>query len=491
MVSAAGAAKKGGTLTLGTSQTITTLDPAKPGLLNDRSPWVGLWSALVKFSPKMEVMPDLAESWEVTPDGLVYTFKLRKGVKFHNGRDFTADDVKFTLERIADPQTASVFAGRSLPEFDKIEVIDPSTVKLTNKHPYAPQLDGLVACKIIAKENVADLNTNPIGTGPFQFVENLQDDHLTLKRFPGYFNADQTYLDQFTIKIVKDPTALQQAFLAGQVDMIWQLPARDADQVQKNQNMTIITPAVESFVGWLMYDMAQPPFNDKKARQAANFATDRKSIVDVAFFGRYKQHDANTPLAQSHWAFNSGVKGYTYDLKKAKDLFDAAGVQPGSTITYQCLTTANPEWVTIGEIFQQSYQEIGLNVEIKKYDLSAWLDVFVPPGTKTWPARIITNGITAGPDPALVMTYFLTGVPSNYQHYANDQVNDLLTQGRQLLDRDKRKGIYGEIQTIFDDDPPGIFPYFQPFMYGTYKYVQNFYAESGGEPHWENSWLSK
>ena len=97
-------------------------------------------------------------------------------------------------------------------------------MKLTNKHPYAPQLDGLVACKIVAKENIADLNTNPIGTGPFQFVENVQDDHLTLKRFPGYYNADQTYLDQFTIKIVKDPTALQQALLAGQVDMIWPVP---------------------------------------------------------------------------------------------------------------------------------------------------------------------------------------------------------------------------------------------------------------------------
>ena len=287
-------------------------DPAKPGLLNDRSPWVGLWSALVKFSPKMEVMPDLAESWEVTPDGLVYTFKLRKGVKFHNGRDFTADDVKFHLERIADPQTASVFAGRSLPELDKVEVIDPSTVKLTNKHPYAPQLDGLVACKIIAKENVADLNTNPIGTGPFQFVENVQDDHLTLKRYPGYFNADQTYLDQFTMKIAQGfrPHSSRRSLAETGRHKIWQLPAprRRPGAEQPEHDKIIHTGGRKLLFGWLMYDMSQPPFNDQKARQAANFATDRKSIVDVAFFGRYKQHDPNTPFAQSHWAFNSASK---------------------------------------------------------------------------------------------------------------------------------------------------------------------------------------
>ncbi|MEA2583291.1 MAG: peptide/nickel transport system substrate-binding protein, partial [Thermomicrobiales bacterium] len=174
--------KKGGTYTFGTGQGFTTLDPHKPGLLNDQSSHAGIWNGLFKMNDNMEVQPDLAESWE-NPDPLTYIFHLRTGVKFHNSREMTADDVVFSLDRVKDTATGSRWASFALAQYDHAEAVDPSTVKIVNKNPFPAQVASLTKVKIVAKENVDAIGEKPIGTGPFTVKEFVQDDRVVLARF--------------------------------------------------------------------------------------------------------------------------------------------------------------------------------------------------------------------------------------------------------------------------------------------------------------------
>src|SRR5919202_6331032 len=485
-----GTPKRGGTYTFGTGQGFTTLDPHKPGLLNDQNVHHGLFDGLVRMNEAMEPQPALAESWEVV-DPQTYVFKLRRGVKFHHGREMTADDVKFSLDRVADPATASRWATFSLLQYDHSEVVDPTTIKLVNKNPFAPQIDGLAKLMIVAKENVADVGTQPIGTGPFQFGEYVQDDHLTIKRFADYWDKEHVYLDQVVLKTIKDATAVVQALKTGGVDSVWQLSTPHADEVAKDPNLALYHGQKNAVVQMLMIDNNQPPFNDVRVRQALSYATDRKSINEVAFYGQFLTHEYDVPLPEDNWAFKQKLTKADYDLNKAKQLFDAAGVSSGTTLTFQAISTANPEWVTTGEIIQQSLSKIGLKVNIEKVDLAAWAAVFAPPQDKQWAARIITNGNVGYSDPFFFLVTLQSKSSTNYNHYKNDQVDDLLARAQTTLDRDQRTSLYAQAQELIAKEVPCPFPYTQVGLYGVTRALKGFYAEADWVPHYENAWLDR
>ncbi len=481
--------KKGGIYTFGTGQGFTTLDPHKPGLLNDQNLFNALWNGLVKMTENMEVIPDLAERWE-NPDPLTYVFYLRKGVKFHNGREMTADDVVFTLDRIADPATGSRWAPFSLPHYDHAEAVDQYAVKLVNKNPFPAQIANLTKVKIVAKENVDAIGEHPIGTGPFLFKEHVQDDRVVLERFPDYWDAENVHLDGVILKTVKDPTAIVQALKAGGVDSVWQMSTREADGVASDPDLELYTSKQHAVVQQLMVDNAQPPFNDPRARKALSYATDREAINEVAFFGYFEPHWYDVPLPSNHPYFNPDIPKAEYDLQKAKELFEAAGVTRKSKLTYQAISTTNPEWVVVGEILQQSLAEIGITVEIEKLDLAAWRDVFVPADQKSWPARIISNGNVGHADPSTFFTNFQK-VSTNFNHYQNGQVQELLDKAATAIDPEERKSLYFQAQMLMAEDPPCPFPYVQHGLYGKTKALKNFYAESDWVPHFENAWLDR
>jgi peptide/nickel transport system substrate-binding protein len=482
--------KRGGTYTFGTGQGFTTLDPHKPGLLNDQNAHHGLFDGLVRMNEAMEPQPALAESWQVI-DPQTYIFKLRTGVKFHNGREMTAEDVKFSLDRVADPATTSRWSAFSLPQYDHTEVVDPTTIKLVNKNPFAPQIDGLAKVMIVAKENVADIGTQPIGTGAFQFGEYVQDDHLSMKRFADYWDKDHVYLDQVVLKTIKDATAVVQALKTGGVDSVWQLSTPHADEVAKDPNLALYHGQKNAVVQMLMVDNNQPPFNDVRVRQALSYATDRKAINEVAFYGQFLTHEYDVPLPEDNWAFNKNLMKAEYDLNKAKQLFDAAGVSSGTTLTFQAISTANPEWVTTGEIIQQSLSKIGLKVNIDKVDLAAWAAVFAPPQDKQWGARVITNGNVGYSDPFFFLVTLQSKSSTNYNHYKNDQVDDLLARAQTTLDRDQRMSLYAQAQELIAKEVPCPFPYTQVGLYGVTKALKGFYAEADWVPHFENAWLDR
>ncbi len=481
--------KSGGTYIFGTGQSFTTLDPHIPGLLNDQNAFSGLWNGLVKMSEDMELQPDLAESWE-NPDPLTYVFHLRKGVLFHNGRELTADDVVFTLDRVADTATGSRWASFALPQYDHSEAIDPYTVRIVNSNPFPAQLPNLTKVKIVASENVGEIGENPIGTGAFRLVEYVMDDRVVLERFPEHWDAANVYLDGVTLKTVADATAIVQALRSGDVDSIWQISTRDAGAVQDTDGLEIYTGTQHAVVQQLMIDNSQPPFDNPLARKALSFATDREAINEVAFFGFFEPHWYDVPLPSNHWAFNADLPQAAYDLDQAKELFEAAGVTSDTVITYQAISTANPEWVVVGEILQQSLQEIGLKMEIELLDLAAWVDVFVPPSEKSWPARVISNGNVGHADPASFFNGF-RDVPQNYNKYQNAAAQDLMDQAEIEIDEATRLSLYHQAQVLIAEDPPCPFPYVQHGLYGKTTALRGFYAESDWVPHYEHAWLDR
>jgi peptide/nickel transport system substrate-binding protein len=486
----AGTPKRGGTFTFGTGQGFTTLDPHKAVLLNDQNVHLGLFDGLVRMNEAMEPQPALAESWELV-DPLTYVFKLRPGVKFHNGREMSAADVKFTLDRIADPATASLWASFSLPQYDHSEVVDPTTIKLVNKNPFAPQIDGLAKVMIVAQENMREVGVQPIGTGPFQFGEYVQDDHLTLKRFPDYWDKDHVYLDQVVLKTIKDATAVAAALKTGAVDSVWQLSTPHAEEVVKDSNLALYHGQKNAVVQMLIVDNNQPPFNDVRVRQALSLATDRKAINEVAFYGQFQTHEYDVPLPADNWAFDKNLGKTDYDLNKAKQLFDAAGVSAGTTLTFQALSTANPEWVTTGEIIQQSLSKIGIKVNIDKLDLAAAAAVFIPPQDKQWGARIITTGNIGYSDPFFFLVTLQSKSSTNFTHYKNEQVDELLDKAQTILERDQRMSLYAQAQELIAKDVPCLFPYVQVGLYGVTKALKGFYAEADWVPHYGNAWLER
>jgi peptide/nickel transport system substrate-binding protein len=319
----------------------------------------------------------------------------------------------------------------------------------------------------------------------------VQDDHLTLKRFPDYWDKDHVYLDQVVLKTIKDATAVVQALKTGGVDSVWQLSTPHADEVIKDPNLALYHGQKNAVVQMLMIDNNQPPFNDVRVRQALSLATDRKAINDVAFYGQFQTHEYDVPLPEDNWAFNKHLAKAEYDLNKAKQLFDAAGVASGTTLTFQAISTANPEWVTTGEIIQQSLSKIGLKVNIDKLDLAAWAAIFAPPQDKQWAARIITNGNVGYSDPFFFLVTLQSGSSSNYNHYKNDQVDELLSKAQTTLERDQRMSLYAQAQELIAKDVPCPLPYVQVGLYGVTRALKGFYAEADWVPHYENAWLER
>jgi peptide/nickel transport system substrate-binding protein len=436
----------------------------------------------------MEVQPDLAESWE-NPDPLTYIFHLRPGVRFHNGREMTADDVVFTFERVVNPDTGSRWASFSLPEFESVEAVDAATVRLVNKNPFPAQISNLTKVKIVAEENADAIAEEPIGTGPFSLVEYVQDDRVVLERFADYWDAANVYLDGVTVRTVADPTAIVQALRTGDVDSIWQMSTRDADSVAADPNLELYTGAQHAVVQQLMIDNSQPPFDNPVARKALSFATDRETINEIAFFGYFEPHWYDNPLPSNHPYFNPDTPPAEYNLERARELFAEAGVTGETVITYQAISTTNPEWVVVGEILQQSLAEIGLTMEIERLDLAAWLDVFVPVENE-WPARVISNGNVGHADPSTFFNNF-RDVPQNYNRYANTAAQELMDQAEVTVDEEERRSLYFEAQLLMAEDPPCPFPYVQHGLYGKTRALKGFYAESDWVPHFEHAWLER
>ncbi|CUH68359.1 Glutathione-binding protein GsiB precursor [Thalassovita gelatinovora] len=467
----------GGTLKVGIASTNVTngLDPHV--LQGFYTEWVlgQVGEGLLNYDINLNLVPWLAKSWTISEDGLVYTFDLQEGVKFHNGREMTAEDVKFSIERILDPNTGSR-RRVALEPVDHVEVIDNYTVALHLNAPFAPLLSNLagVWAAIIPPESVnADGTiTQPIGTGPFTYVEWVKNDHLTVSKFADYWQADAPHVDEIVFLPVSDDAARMTALRTGAVDIITSVPAQLLPSLLADTDRGFEIKA-EQGNKWRIAIMnnAAAPFDNVLVRQAVDAALDREEIMLARTFG-FGHVDNQTWDKNSFWRMDGPAP--VRDLDRVKALLTEAGYPDGLPITIESRST----YLDDAQMVQAQLIEAGFDAKI---EVSDWAALKERMKAGEYHMVISGAGWYADPDSRYGRFYVKSG-PANYfaGGYENAEVEALIAQGRVESDAAARKAIYQKVFDIIQAEVPHSMLYFAPKTLAWRSDVKDFRTDREG-----------
>ena len=468
------AQKTGGILRAGMQTDPVGLDPHVTEATSTRNQLENVYDTLVKFDSKGKIVPSLARSWRVSTDAKTWTFSLRSGVKFHNGRTFVADDVVYSINRIKDPTVKSPRA-EDFAVISSVTVSNASTVVMKLQKPFAPLLAKLALSLnvIVAKEAIATINSKPIGTGPFSFVEYIPNTRMVLKRNPDYYERDAKgnklpYLDGITYTYLPDPTARTTALRTGQVDWIEYVPAADVTTLRKDASVQIVGGLSANFRA-LYLNLKQKPLDDVRVRQAIAYAIDPQEVVDVALFGTGGVAAKGTTIpAGNFYAFDRSPYGRP-NLERAKALLKEAGLPNGFTLDLK-VTSTYDFLRTPAEVIQAQLQKIGIKVNIQAEEWSVYLPNYLK---ANYMATVIGNSGLSDPDDYLY-NIFQSESGGKYNNFSDVELDKLLEQGRLVADQNKRKAIYDAVQARVLQLVPMVFLFHSAQYEGLGKSVKGF-----------------
>jgi peptide/nickel transport system substrate-binding protein len=473
--------KRGGTLIVGLSGDLPTLNPGLTTIPNVFAVAGCLFNSLISLDFNMNPVPDLAESWKISPDGKKYTFKLFKNVKWHDGKPFTSADVKFTFEKILIP-----FHPRGKAAFESVESIDttdPYTVVFNLKYAFAPLFSTLVINlgPILPKHlyEGTDVVKNPrnmdkpIGTGPFKFQEWAKGSHIILTRNENYFKKGKPYLNRVIFKIINDINSRTMAMEKGEIDvMLWYgMPLHEVQRLKGDPNIAVVDPPTNILASILMINMnlRNPILKNQKVREALAYAIDKDVIVQRASYGLGKVATGPIP-ASFPWAYTNNVKKYSHNPTQANQLLDEAGFPKGAdgkrfkiSLIYQ---SGMYEAVKTAEIVVEQLKEVGIDLVLKSVDTPTFSDaVFM-----RWDFDMAMERYASGPDPAigvqrLYVTSNIRKVPgSNCMGYSNKEVDALFDEAARVRNMKKRGELYTEVQKILTNELPCLWIFEMPFL---------------------------
>jgi peptide/nickel transport system substrate-binding protein len=443
--------KSGGTLVFGMEEDIVSADTHRPTSRAARRFIQFYADNLVGITNTYEIVPNLAESWELSRNGLEYTFRLRKGVKFHNGRELTAEDVKFNFERILDPKTAAAAKGY-YDMVKSIQVVDRYTVKFIFNKPCGAFLSivGDTSAGIIARESVKQDGTitNPIGTGPFEFVEWKPGVHIKMKKNKNYWVKGIPYVDELLIRILIDPVARLNALKAGDVDITHNLPVSDILQYQKTppKDFSILMGPTGG-AHFISLNLGKPPFNDVRVRKALAYGINKKEMLQAMYQG-YGEVVNQLFVKGGPWYLD--IPDYTQDKEKARALLKE--VYPNGVDVR--LTQANSSLIDLvgAQVVQEQLKDVGFRIDFDVVDMAT---VYARARAGQFVARMDNFG--ALPDPHILYPWFFVKDAPYHRMvgngYDNPKVNELLEKGGMASDYKERKRLYTEAAKIilFDD----------------------------------------
>jgi len=470
--------KRGGTLVLGTTSGLVEFNPWLT--LSPQSNFVSgqVMNSLVYMNSEFEIVPDLAESWEISPDGLSYTFHLVHNATFHDGVPFTSADVKYTFEEVA-TTTKSAYIYEDI--LTRVDTPDNYTAILRLSKPCPFFMDmigtiyksgGILPKHLYEGTNVVEnpYNKEPIGTGPFKFVEWKKGEKCVMDRNPNYFKTDEwgnqlPYLDGVVIAVISDPDAMFTAFEAGEVD-IWPIvetPRYDDLEAISGVALTIKGGWGYQVVAQAFLNHQEFPTNNLEVRKALAHAADRELVIEAAYAGR--ADIANTPLYTISPYHNPNVPGYEYDPAKAEQILDDAGFPRGTDgWRFDGLEVELASDITRGleykaaEILTDNFRSIGINVKQLALDYPMFCDTMAEHSVNIWGAFY-----SSGPDPSLgsptrTMHSELTqGAWANVGLYNNSRVDELLDAAMYEQDQVKRTAMWHEVQQIAYEDVFAVF----------------------------------
>jgi peptide/nickel transport system substrate-binding protein len=431
-------------LTLGMVLEPPHLDPtAGAAAAIDEVVYANVFEGLTRIGSKGEVLPDLAESWTVSDDGTVYTFKLHSGVKFHDGTTFDANDVKFSLDRARGAD--SVNAQKQLfAHIKEVTVVDPTTVKVTLDQPQGDFLYdmGWGDAVIVAPESAAGNKEKPVGTGPFKFDHWAKGSEITLVKNPDYWGKPVA-LDKAVFRVIPDAAAAIPALLSGDVQAFPNAPVGDAlSQLQADPNLKVVIGTTEGET-IMSINNKKPPFDKLAVRQALASAIDRKAVIAAASYGLGTPIGSHFSPADAGYVDLTGV--YPHDIAKAKEYLKEAGLPNGFKATLKLPPT--PYARDGGQVIQSELKEIGVDLEIIPVEWPVWLkQVFTD---KDYDLTIISHT-----EPADIGIY---ARPGYYFQYDNPKFNDVIAELSKTVDQKKRLELLGEAQKILAHDVPAVY----------------------------------
>lgn len=465
----------------------TTLDPAKwhygaDSILGD------LFSGLVKLTTDIQVIPDLAESWTVSPDGKVYTFKLRQGVTFHNGKPFTAHDVKYSWDRACDPDTesdtaetylgdivgvAEVISGAET-EISGVEVIDDFTLEVTldEAKAYFPYKLAYVTSWIVDSETIDDIEDAPNGTGPFKMVKHEEEELMILARNENYYR-DFVNLEYIVYLIYQGYSI--RLYESGDIDMVY-VDEELIDRAEDPQDPLFgnVQTTSDLCTYQVTFDVTRPPFDELEVREAFTKAIDKDRYNDVVDEG--KGVIANGLYPPGLPGFNPDVRSIPFDPDQARAALESSSYGGPEALPEIVLTTAGEGgdlYVSDAILLQMWEEVLGVTIVVEQIDYESYIDEIYAGNH----GHIVTDGWCADyPDPENFADFlFHTGVEQNLSGYSNPELDVMLETARSMTDVDARLALYQEIeQIIIDDMPVAFLVHDRPFYLITKPYVSGF-----------------
>jgi peptide/nickel transport system substrate-binding protein len=469
---AAAAPSAANTLTFLWGTDTDKLDPPAMGTQEGFIATTALYEGLVRYKlNSTDVEPALAEKWDISPDGITYTFHLRPNVKFHDGSPLTGEAVAFCFDRSINkenPLNKEAQAVGGFPYINdyianyvaKVEAAGPLDVKFTLKNKFSPLLSNLAIppAYVISMEALkkmgAKVNESPVGTGPFKFVEWKKDDHMTFEANPDYWGP-KPKLQRIVFQPVPEPSVRVLKIKNGEADLAWPFDPKDAAGLKGGADTDVLEqPGLN--VNMAEFNLKKPIFQNKALRQALNYAVNKQELADKLYSGAATAETGVLP--PTSWAFNKDLKGYPYDPEKAKALLKEAGYN-GETIPIDSYTVPrgyNPQGSKLAEAVQQYFEAVGVKSEIKTGEWTEYRKQ-----RRAGELNLAFGGWQADTgDPENFLGVFFNSANMggvNTSFYNVPEVDALLKQANEETDTAKRKALFNQLETKIVDDAPWLF----------------------------------
>lgn len=478
-------AEKGGELTVGLEDDPPMLDPHLSTAKVDRQVFKSLYDTLVEVDENMKIVPGLAKDWTVTDDGTRYLFVLRENVKFHDGTVFNAEAVKYNFERMRDDKLGSPRKSE-LSLVKNIEIVDEYKIAVELKSPFTPFLAsladraGMMVSPTAVKKLGEDFSNQPVGSGPFQFVEREIQDKIVLEKFNDYWKEGLPHLDKVIYKPFPDGNVRIVNLTNGDLDMIGDVPPKDLRKLKRDPDIQVSMTSGLGFQG-IWVNKAKMPLKDNRLAQALSNSINRNAVVKVVFGEAAITADSPFPPGTS--MHNKERKTQEVDPVQAKKLLNEAGKPDGFEL--KLMVAPNPTAKQTAQLVQSMASTVGIDIEIELLEFGTLLDRLTSGNYQAallgWSGRVDPDGNT--------YRFFHSEGGLNDSNYKNAEVDRILNKTREVTDVEKRKELFQELMVHLDHDLPYIYVYHPREIKAFKEKVQGFTAYPDGLLRLENVWI--
>ncbi|MBQ7260017.1 MAG: ABC transporter substrate-binding protein [Lachnospiraceae bacterium] len=427
-----------------------SLDPHKAVAAGTKEVLFNMYEGLLKPDPDGNIVPAVAESYEVSEDGTLYTFKLREGVKFHNGEPVTAEDVKYSLEKSAGMTGEETL----IPAFSLIKSIEAApdektvTIELSEKNMEFPSYLAMTNAAIIPMDN-ADPDSSPIGTGPYMFVSRSPQENIVMKRFEDYW-GEKAYIEDVTFKIEANADSIVMDLIGGSIDMFPRLTITQVDQL--SEDFTIYEGTM-NLVQALYLNNAVKPFDDIRVRQALCYGTDIDGVLKLAFDGKGSPIGSSMFPSFGKYYIDELKDTYPYDPEKAKELLKEAGYEKGLKFSITVPSNYQPH-IDTAQVLAEQYKKIGVDASINLVEWNTWLsDVYTNRDFETTVIGVDASSMTA----RALLERFVSDAGGNFINFNDPEYDRVFSEAISSSDDEESTERYKELERILSEDAANVY----------------------------------